>query len=293
MFVMDADADCPHIAGPHGERWPALGLGTWRFGEASREREREVATIRRALEIGHRLIDTAEMYGDGGAEEVVGRAIAEALRQPGLLREQLRVVSKVYPHHADAASLVRACDASRRRLQLETIDLYLLHWRGDVPLRETVAAFEQLRQRGWIRHWGVSNFDLADMRELTLLKGAAACAANQVYYSLSERGAEFALLPWMRECAMPLMAYCPIDSGRLASHSGLTALAQPLNLTAAQLALAWLLRQAEVIVIPKAGSERHLTDNWSSRTVQLTPQTLQQLEALFPKPTRKKPLAMR
>jgi diketogulonate reductase-like aldo/keto reductase len=290
---MPPATDAPQIAGPHGEQWPALGLGTWRLGEASRDREREVATLRRALEIGYRLVDTAEMYGDGGAERVVGRAIREAIRQGGLVREQLRVVSKAYPHHADTPGLKRACDASRRRLQLESIDLYLLHWRGDVPLAETLDGFHELQRLGWIRYWGVSNFDRTDMVELARLSGAAACAANQVCYSLSERGVEFELLPWMHERGMPLMAYCPIDGGRLAKNLVLAALARSLDMTAAQLALAWLLVQADVMVIPKAGSDRHLLENWECRGKSLSAAMLSQLDALFPAPTRKHPLAMR
>lgn len=293
MTDMQPLDDVPRIAGPHGERWPALGLGTWRFGEATRDMEREIATLRRALEIGYRLIDTAEMYGDGGAERVVGRAIRDAMRQGGLERQQLRVVSKAYPQHADAAGLKRACDASRRRLQLDSIDLYLLHWRGDIPLAQTLDGFQQLQQSNWIRHWGVSNFDHADMVELARHSGAAACAANQVYYSLSERGVEFDLLPWMRERGMPTMAYCPIDGGQLAKHAELAALARSLGMTAAQLALAWLLAQPDVMVIPKAGSDRHLQENWGCRSTTLSAATLNQLEALFPAPTRKQPLAMR
>jgi diketogulonate reductase-like aldo/keto reductase len=292
MAGMQPSIDVPRISGPRGDQWPALGLGTWRLGEAAREMQREVATLRRALEIGYRVIDTAEMYGDGGAERVVGRAIGEAVRQGGVAREQLRIVSKAYPHHGDPSGLRRACEASRRRLQLDSIDLYLLHWRGDVPLAQTLDGMRQLQQLGWIRHWGVSNFDLADMQELSRLAGADACSTNQVYYSLSERGIEFDLRPWMQERAMPLMAYCPIDGGRLAKHAGLIALARPLGITAAQLALAWLLAQPEVIVIPKTGSERHLLENWECRRIGLTAATRGELEALFPAPTRKKALAV-
>lgn len=293
MAGMQPSIDAPRIAGPQGERWPALGLGTWQLGETAREAEREVATLRGALEIGYRLIDTAEMYGDGGAERVVGHAIRAALQQGVVAREQLRIVSKAYPQHADAPGLKRACDASRRRLQLDSIDLYLLHWRGGVPLAQTLDGFRQLQQLGWIRHWGVSNFDLSDMLELSRLAGAAACSTNQVYYSLSERGVEFDLQPWMLERGMPLMAYCPIDGGRLAKHPGLAALARPLGMTAAQLALAWLLAQPEVMVIPKAGRETHLLQNWECRGVNLSATTRSELDALFPAPARKRPLAMR
>ena len=276
-----------------GERWPTLGLGTWRLGESARTADREVGLIRCALQAGYRLFDTAEMYGEGGAEKVLGQALTHALRERGLRRDELRVVSKAYPHHGDVAGLLRACDASRRRLQLDTIDLYLLHWRGEVPLAETVRGFQQLQQRGWIRHWGVSNFDVDDLDALRAVPGGQACAANQVYYSLSERGVEFALLPRMRKQHMPLMAYCPIDGGRIVKHTGLGRLAASLSLSAAQLALAWLLRQPGVMAIPKVGSEAHLIENWRSRDATIPQSVVSELEALFPKPGRKQSLAMR
>jgi diketogulonate reductase-like aldo/keto reductase len=279
--------------GQPAEQWPTLGLGTWRFGESARTADQEVSVIRRAVQIGYRLFDTAEMYGEGGAERVLGQALAHALREPGHQREQFRVVSKAYPHHGDVAGLRRACDASRRRLQLDAIDLYLLHWRGDIPLAETVRGFEQLQQAGWIRHWGVSNFDVGDLDEMLRLPGSAACAANQVYFSLSERGVEFDLLPRMRRQGMPLMAYCPIDGGRITQHARLAKLAASLNLSAAQLALAWVLRQHGVIAIPKAGREAHLLENWQSHAAAIPDETWPALEGLFPKPTRKRGLAMR
>lgn len=279
--------------GPPGQAWPALGLGTWRLGESERGADREVRLIERAIEIGYRLFDTAEMYGDGGAERVLGRAIAHALRRGVVRRQDLRIVSKAYPHHADPAGLQRACDASRRRLQTDTIDLYLLHWRGATPLADTVRGFEQLVRAGAIGRWGVSNFDTADMAELFDQPGGAACAANQVYYSLSERGVEFDLLPWMRQRQMPLMAHCPIDGGRLIEHPHLGRQAAAVGLTAAQLALAWLLRQAGVIAIPKAGREAHLLENWRCAEVELPAATWRALDSLFPPPRRKRSLAMR
>jgi len=292
------------------EPWPRLGLGTWRLGESAGTAKREGTLIRHALDIGYRLFDTAEMYGEGGAESVLGEALAQALRGRSLRREELFVVSKAYPHHGDAAGLRHACDASRRRLQLETIDLYLLHWRGGIPLTDTVRGLEQLQQRGWIRHWGVSNFDVADLDELRAVPGGSACVANQVYYSLSERGVEFELLPLMRHwgrpggasmakfrrypCApMALMAYCPIDGGRIARHARLSKLAASLSLSAVQLALAWLLSQRGVLAIPKAGSEAHLAENWRSRDVVLSGDVLPALDAMFPKPVRKQALAIR
>jgi len=279
--------------GPAGQRWPKLGLGTWRLGESARTADREVGLLRSALQLGYRLFDTAEMYGEGGAERVLGRALAQALRGSGLQRDALRVVTKAYPHHGSVAGLRRACDASRRRLQLDTIDLYLLHWRGDVALAETVDGFEQLQQRGWIRHWGVSNFDVADLDQLLVVPGGEACASNQVYYSLSERGIEFDLLPRLRQRHMPLMAYCPIDGGRITGHAPLAELATTLNLSAAQLALSWLLHQPGVMAIPKAGDEAHLLENWRSRDTLLPDQVLVKLNSLFPPPTRRQRLAMR
>ena len=279
--------------GTSGEVWPALGLGTWRFGERSSAAEQETAAIRDAVELGYRVFDTAEMYGEGGAEKVLGRALADAMRSDGVRRDELRVVSKAYPHHADVTGLRRACDASRRRLQLDTIDLYLLHWRGGTPLRETLDGFQRLQQAGAIRHWGVSNFDTEDMRELTALDKGESCAANQVYYSASERGVEFELLPWMRERSIALMAYCPIDGGRLTSDAGLKKLAATHGVSAARLALGWLLRQPQVMAVPKAGRKAHLLDNWHSQHLQLPETAWQELETLFPKPKRKQPLTMR
>jgi diketogulonate reductase-like aldo/keto reductase len=280
--------------GSPAEVWPTLGLGTWRYGESARTANEEVAVIRRSVEIGYRLFDTAEMYGEGGAERVLGRALAKVLGSPHAIpRDQLHIVTKAYPHHGDTAGLLRACDASRRRLQLDTIDLYLLHWRGDIPLAETLGGFEQLQEKGWIRHWGVSNFDTGDLDELLALQGAAACAANQVYYSLSERGVEFDLLPRMREKHMPLMAYCPIDGGRIAQDARLAQLAATLNVSAAQIALAWLLRQPGVMAIPKAGREEHLLENWQCQRLVIPDSAYSELEAMFPKPSRRRGLAMR
>ena len=181
---------------PGDKVWPSIGLGTWRMGESAAKRRSEVAAVRTAIEIGYRVIDTAEMYGEGGAEEVVGSAVDECLRAGTIRRDELFIVSKVYPHNASAAGTLAACDRSLRRLGLDRIDCYLLHWRGSVPLATTVAAFDDLRTRGWIRHWGVSNFGLNDMEELLAVDGGERCTTNQVYYSLSARGPAFALLPW-------------------------------------------------------------------------------------------------
>jgi len=284
--------DVADVMLPSGEERPALGLGTWRLGEDPVRRAQEVKALRLALDIGYRVIDTAEMYGEGGAEEAVGEALRGAL-QAGLARESLFVVSKVYPHNASVDGVLAACERSRRRLQLDRIDLYLLHWRGSVPLAQTVQGFETLQRRGWIRHWGVSNFDLDDLRELDAVPGGAACAANQVYFSLSERGVEFELLPWQRLRQMPLMAYSPIDQGALSDHPSLRAVAERHGATPAQVALAWVLQQPGVMAVPKAVHAIHLRHNWAARQLRLDAADIAQLDRLFPPPRRKQPLAMR
>jgi diketogulonate reductase-like aldo/keto reductase len=277
---------------PDSQAVPALGLGTWRMGESARNITPEVAAVRSALQMGYRLIDSAEMYGEGGAEIVVGQAIDGALRAGELTREELFVVSKVYPHNASRAGTIAACERSLKRLKLDHIDLYLLHWRGSHPLRDTVAAFEELVAKGRIRHWGVSNFDLDDMQELAALPGGAACAANQVYYSLSQRGVEFDLAPWQRTHRMPLMAYCPLDRGALADHPSLRELAQRHRATPSQIALAWATSQPGVIAIPKAVREQHLRDNLAACEIVLDDADRALLDRLFPPPKRKRPLAM-
>jgi diketogulonate reductase-like aldo/keto reductase len=276
----------------HVRTWPALGLGTWRLGEDARTRRAEVAAVRLAIEIGYRLIDSAEMYGDGGAEEVVGAAVAEALRAGDCRREDLVIVSKVLPSNASLRGVVAACERSRARLGVDAIDLYLLHWPGSHPLRETLQGFERLCTQGAIAQWGVSNFDLAAMNKLVALPGGERCAANQVYYSLSERGIDFDLKPWQQQRALPLMAYCPIDQSALAADARVAALAAPLGLTAAQLALAWTLRDGNVIAIPKAVREAHLRENLAAGSASLDAATLAALDALFPPPQRAQPLAM-
>jgi diketogulonate reductase-like aldo/keto reductase len=277
---------------PGGESRPSLGLGTWRMGESARKRQTEIAAVRLALEMGYRVIDTAEMYGDGGAEEIVGIAVAEALRAGGLRREDLFIVSKVYPHNASAAGVQKACDRSLSRLRLEHLDAYLLHWRGSVPLAETVGAFESLRERGRIRHWGVSNFDIDDMRELVGLEGGDRCATNQIYYSLSARGPAFELVPWQQARGIVTMAYSPVDQGSLAKNAGLAQLARERSVTAAQLALAWLVAQDGVMAIPKAVTEPHLRENLASGSLALTAKDAAALDGMFPPPRGRTPLAM-
>ena len=270
---------------------PPLGLGTWRMGESRRSGAAELAALRLALEIGYRAFDTAEMYGEGGAETLLGQALAAALRG-SLSREQLCVVSKVYPHHASAQGVAAACERSLKRLRLDHLDLYLLHWRGAVPLAQTVDGFERLRQRGLIHRWGVSNFDEDDLRELAALPQGAHCAANQVWYSLTRRGVEFDLLPWQQARQMPLMAYSPIDQGALARHAGLQRLASSLGATPAQLALARLLAQPGVMVIPKSSDAARLRENFEATSLTLDAATTQQIDALFPPPKRRVPLAV-
>lgn len=281
-----------HVTFPDHRTCPALGLGTWRMGESQRERAAEVAAVRLALEIGYRVIDTAEMYGEGGAEEVVGQALAEAVRAGVLSRDEVFVVSKVYPHNASRDGVRAACDRSRRRLGLDRIDLYLLHWRGEHRLAQTVAGFEALVAQGHIARWGVSNFDIDDMQELVGVSGGAACASNQVYYSLGERGAGFELLPWLQQRSMPLMAYCPIDRGRLAGDAVLRTVAERHGATASQAALAWVTRQPGVMAIPKAVRETHLRENLAAASLALTAEDLQAIDRRFPPPRAQQPLAM-
>jgi diketogulonate reductase-like aldo/keto reductase len=273
----------------NGERTvPVLGLGTARLGDSEAARDDEVRAVGHALQLGYRLIDTAEMYGAGGAEEVVGAALAAS----GLARDAVFVVSKVYPHHASRAGVQAACRRSLQRLGLAHIDLYLLHWRGAAPLAETVAGFEDLRRDGLIRHWGVSNFDVADLEVLWGVPDGSRCAANQVYYSLTARGIEFDLLPWLRAHGVAAMAHSPIDQGPLAQSGALQSLAQPLGLTAAQLALAWVLRQPGVVAVAKAAHPAHQRDNLAAAAVELPAPVLAELDRLYPPPRCKQPLAL-
>lgn len=296
---MTTPGPAPTVALPSGERVPALGLGTWRMGEEARTRDAEIAAIRHAVDVGYRLFDTAEMYGEGGAETVLGRALADALRAGAIARDDVYVVSKVYPHHADRAGVAAACARSRARLQLDTIDLYLLHWRGAVPLAETVDAFEAEVAKGTIHAWGVSNFDVDDLVELANLdhptltaRHKLRCATNQVCYALDERGIEFSLATYQRTLHMPVMAYCPLGQGGLATDATLAAIGEARGATAAQVALAWTMRHGDVIAIPKAVDPRHLTDNFGALAIALTDDELARIDAAWPPPTRKMPLAV-
>ncbi|MEP6607529.1 MAG: aldo/keto reductase [Burkholderiaceae bacterium] len=274
-----------------GARLPLLGLGTWRMGERPSARVAEVAAIKTAIDIGYRLIDTAEMYGDGGAEEIVGEAVRSAVDAGTVRREELVIVSKVLPNHASRNGVLRACERSLKRLALQTLDLYLLHWRGSVPLKDTIVAFEQLRDEGRIRYWGVSNFDTADMQALWTLPSGPRCAANQVYYSASQRNAEFDLLPWHLAHDVVTMAYSPIDQGALARDPTFDVIGRRHGVSAASAALAWVLRQPGLVAVPKAVSEAHLRANYRAADLDLTADDLALVDARFPPPTRKRPLA--
>jgi diketogulonate reductase-like aldo/keto reductase len=269
---------------PSGEQIPMLGQGTWRMGENPRSHDSEVAALRLGLDLGVTLIDTAEMYGAGGAEAVVGEAIHGR-------RDQVFIVSKVLPQNASLRGTIAACEQSLRRLRTDRIDLYLLHWRGNHPLAETVRAFEQLREDGKIRHWGVSNFDVDDMEELVGLPDGDKVATNQVLYNLSRRGIEWALLPWSRQRDIAIMAYSPIEQGELLSDATLKSIAKRHGASPAQIALAWVLR-AGAIAIPKAGSPEHVRENRASHDIELTQRDLDELARAFPPPKKKRSLEM-
>jgi diketogulonate reductase-like aldo/keto reductase len=270
---------------PGGETVPALGQGTWGMGERTAARADEVRALRLGLDLGLTLIDTAEMYGEGGAEEVVGEAIAGR-------RDEVFVVSKVYPHNAGYDGVLEACTRSLRRLATDRIDLYLLHWRGSYPLAETVRGFERLLADGKIRRWGVSNFDTDDMAELWDLAGGEACATDQVLYNLSRRGPEWDLLPKLKVKDVPVMAYSPIEQGRLAKRPALDEVARRHGVDAFAVALAWLLARDGVIAIPKAVRLPHVEANAKARDLRLTPEDLAAIDTAFPPPTRKRPLEM-
>ena len=270
---------------PSGTTVPVLGQGTWGMGETPADRRREIDALQAGLDLGMCLIDTAEMYGDGAAEELVGEALAGR-------RDSSFLVTKVYPHNASRAGTIAACERSLRRLATDRIDLYLLHWRGQVPLAETVAAFEELVRAGKIRYWGVSNFDVADMEALCEAPGGTDCATNQVLYNLTRRGIEYDLLPWCAEHAMPVMAYSPLEQTRLLQGAELTGIAARLGATPAQVALAWVLRQQGVIAIPKAGSADHVRQNRKALEVQLQVDDVALLDRVFRPPTRKVALEM-
>jgi diketogulonate reductase-like aldo/keto reductase len=270
---------------PDGTRVPALGVGTWTMGERRARAAREVSALALAFDLGLTLVDTAEMYGDGGAEEI----LAQALRGR---RDRLFVVGKVYPHNAGRKGAISACERSLARLGTDRIDLYLLHWRGSIPLAETIGAFERLRAAGKILNWGVSNFDVADMRELFALPDGCRCAVNQVLYHLGERGIEWELLPWLAAHRIPVMAYSPLGQGALPRARSLGAIARDVGATPAQVALAWLLRRRDLIAIPQSADPAHVRDIAGATTLELARAVLERIDAAFPPPTGPQPLRM-
>ncbi|MGA1859812.1 aldo/keto reductase [Azospirillum sp. 11R-A] len=271
---------------PDGTEVPALGQGTWMMAEGRGDRAAEIAALRAGIDRGLTLIDTAEMYGDGASEELVGEAIAGR-------RDGLFIVTKVLPSNASRIGTVKACERSLKRLGIDRIDLYLLHWRGGVPLEETVEAFESLIQAGKIARWGVSNFDVDDLEELAEAIDLHGCAVNQVLYNPEHRGIEYDLLPFQHTARMPVMAYSPIgQGGRLLRSPALLAVAKRHGVTPAQVAIAWALRQQGVIAIPKAGTTAHALENAEAVKLALTGEDIAEIDKAFPPPKRKQPLAM-
>jgi len=281
------ETEVRRIALPGGETIPILGAGTWGLAERPQRRAEEMAALQIAVDLGMTVIDTAEMYGDGAAEELVAEALSDR-------RSEIFLVSKVLPEHATRRGTIAACEASLRRLKTDRLDLYLLHWRGDVSLDETVEGFDALARQGKIRHWGVSNFDVDDMTELAAATppGRSTVAADQVLYNLMRRGIEYELLPACQAAGVPIMAYSPLEHGRLVTHRALKGIADRLHATPAQIALAWLLGHQGVIAIPKASHIDHVRDVRRALGIELTGRDRLQLEAVFPAPRRKTPLEM-
>jgi diketogulonate reductase-like aldo/keto reductase len=277
----------PTLALPAGERVPTLGIGTWAMAEDRRPRSEEVAALQLAVDLGMTVIDTAEMYGSGAAESLVGEAL-------GHRRNEVFLVSKVLPQHATKPGTISACEATLRRLKTDRLDLYLLHWRGRVPLAETLEAFSALIRDGKIRYWGVSNFDLEDMKEVIGLTGhvGAPCAVNQVLYNVKRRGIEYDLLPWCRSHGIPVMAYSPLEQGDLLKNKTVRVIAERLEATPAQVALAWVLRQSSIMAIPKSGRPERVRENAGAIRVVLADTDVGALDHTFPPPSRKRPLEM-
>jgi diketogulonate reductase-like aldo/keto reductase len=268
---------------PTGETVPVLGMGTWHLAEDPKRRKEEIAALQLGIDLGMNLIDTAEMYGDGAAERLVGEAIAGR-------RDEVFLVSKVLPNHASHRDTIAACERSLRRLGTDHLDLYLLHWRGPTPLAQTVDAFTALMHAGKIGHWGVSNFDLADMEELMEVPGGDAVAANQVLYNLMHRGIEWDLLPWCHQRRIPIMAYSPIEQARLLVHPVVKRIAVRHDASPAEIALAWVIRQDGVIAIPQAGRPEHVREDHDALDVHLTKEDLRELDRAFPPPTKRREL---
>jgi diketogulonate reductase-like aldo/keto reductase len=283
---MSVETKQQQVSFPSGAIVPALGLGTWKMAESKRRRADEIAALRLGLDLGLTVIDTAEMYANGAAESLVGEALE------GRERRDVFLVSKVLPSHAKRKATLAACGASLARLRTDYLDLYLLHWRGDTPLRETVDAFTQLVDEGKIRQWGVSNFDVADLDELMDTPGGASVACNQVLYNLSRRGIEIDLLPWCRHHGIPVMAYSPIEQGDLLSHAAVERVAVRHDATPVQICLAWVLRQRGVIAIPKAGTPSHVREDAGALHLALTAADVRELDEAFPPPRESRPLEM-
>ena len=270
---------------PNGSTVPAIGQGTWNIGDSAKTRAAEIATLRLGLDLGLSLIDTAEMYGEGRSEELIAEAILGR-------RDEAYLVSKVYPHNASRKGTVAACERSLKRLHTDRLDLYLLHWRGNVPLAETIAAFTRLQEAGKIRAWGVSNLDLADMQDLWKAKGGEGVATNQLLYNLTRRGIEWDLLPWLRERAVPVMAYSPIEQARLLRDPKLAGFAGRHGITPAQAALAWLIARDGVIAIPKASHPDRVRENRAALDITLSKEQLAELDGLFSPPRGAQALEM-
>ncbi len=270
---------------PSGEKVPALGQGTWNMGDERASRAGEIAALQAGMDLGLTLIDTAEMYGEGKSEELVGKALAGR-------RDEAFLVSKVYPHNASRKGAVLACERSLKRLGTDCLDLYLLHWRGGIPFGETLEAFMALQKAGKIRHYGVSNLDLDDMRELWKAPGGSGVQTNQLLYNLTRRGIEYDLLPWLQERKIPVMAYSPVEQARLLKQRGLADFAKRHGMTPPQAALAWLLARDDVIAIPKAGSRKHVEENAGALEVRLSTEQLTELDRVFPPPAGPVPLEM-
>jgi len=269
-----------------GSRMPRLGMGTWYLGENKAARKQEIEALRAGIHDGCSLIDTAEMYGSGKSEQLIGEAIK------GIDRSSLFIVSKVYPHNAGRAHIFDALDRSLRNLRTDYLDLYLLHWRGQVPLRETVECMEQLVKEGKIRRWGVSNFDTDDMEELFSVKNGDHCAVNQVLYHLGSRGVEYDLMPWLEEHHVPLMAYCPLAQGGdlrrgLLNNKAVQMVAEQRHITAMQVLLAFVLHHENVIAIPRSGKAEHVLENCQAAEIKLTEEEYRLLDRAFPAPDHK------
>lgn len=284
MSLSQPDNAMRTVTLPDGEQVPCLGQGTWMMGDRKDRRDGEIAALRAGIDLAMTLIDTAEMYGDGASETLIGEAIAGR-------RDEVFLVSKAYPQNASLARLARSCEASLERLGTDRLDLYLLHWRGNVPLDETVEALQALQRAGKIRHWGVSNLDTKDMEEL-VDAGGSSCVTDQILYNLTRRGPEHDLLPWLENHGMTVMAYSPVEQGLLIDNRKLAALASDLGVTPAQLALAWTLRKPGLIAIPKASTVEHVRENRTAADITLDEETLAQLDAAFAAPRERRPLEM-